>query len=65
MLTAPPFKAGQLWDRGHIHFCDADTAEEVLNKFNGKMTAIGCPLNLEYSVKKDTTTPKPKRNNRD
>lgn len=56
MLTAPPFNDGQAWDRGHIVFAndDSDTAEEVLNKFNGKMTAAGCRLHLEYSIKTDT-----------
>jgi hypothetical protein len=49
MLTVAPLKYGQLWDRGHILFREGDTAEEVLDKFNGKMTAMGCRLHLEYA----------------
>ncbi|KAF8346624.1 hypothetical protein F5887DRAFT_88220 [Amanita rubescens] len=59
----PPFKDGQIWDRGHIVFKreGADIAEEVLNKFNGQMTHIGCPLHLEYAWKKDIETRSIKR----
>ena len=54
ILTVPPFKEGQLWDRGIIVFGneDSDIAEEVLAKFNGQMTALGCRMDLEYSSMK-------------
>jgi hypothetical protein len=55
MLIVPPFRDDQIWDRGHIFFGreGADIAEEVLNKFNGEMTHVGCPLHLEFAWKKD------------
>ena len=58
MLTVPPLEEGQLQDRGHILFAnqDSDTAEEVFNKFNGKMTALGCPMHLEYPIKRKLKT---------
>ncbi len=54
MLTVAPSAEGHVWDRGHIFFRreDTDIAEEVLNKFDGKMTAKGCRLNLEYALQK-------------